>query len=202
MKNKAFKIVLALLFMFIITAFAVTFNQKVYAEEIVDSLTDEETPGDETPSTDEEETTEEQEEAASLTDEEKGKLDAIAEWVSKLDKEELFTYIETAKNWLIAGGIVTVLGFLSAIIGLVVALLKLSRERVIRSQMSEENKNKTNERIDKFEKMVVEGNNQLKVLILDLVNNMSDEEKKAIESNINDVKAKLEQALSESKKTE
>ena len=68
--------------------------------------------------------------------------------------------------------------------------------------MSEENKNKTNERIDKFEKMVVEGNNQLKVLILDLVNNMSDEEKKAIESNINDVKAKLEQALSESKKTE
>lgn len=201
MKNKAFKIILALLFMFSITAFAVTFNQKVYAEEIVDSLNDEETPGDETPS-EEATTTEEQEEVASLTEEEKGKLDAIAEWVSKLDKEELFTYIETAKNWLVAGGIITVLGFLSAIIGLVVALLKLSRERVIRSQMSEENKNKTNERIDKFEKMVVEGNNQLKVLILDLVNNMSDEEKKAIESNINDVKAKLEQALSESKKTE
>ena len=116
MKNKAFKIILALLFMFSITAFAVTFNQKVYAEEIVDSLTDEDTT-DETPSTDDEATTEEQEEVASLTEEEKGKLDAIAEWVSKLDKEELFTYIETAKNWLIAGGIVTVLGFLSAIIG-------------------------------------------------------------------------------------
>ena len=49
MKNKAFKIVLALLFMFGITALAVTFaSPKVYAEEIVDSLgEDEETTTEE-----------------------------------------------------------------------------------------------------------------------------------------------------------
>ena len=198
MKNKAFKIVLALLFMFSLTALAVTFNQKVYAEEIVDSLNEETT--DETPSTDEQEetTTEEQQETTSLTQEEKTKLDSIIEWLSTLNKDELFDYLNAAKNWLIAGGVVTVIGFLTAIIGLIAACLKLAREKTKNSEMSETNKQKTNELIDYFTNKLVEGNNQIKVLLLDIFNNMTDDEKKAMEANINDVKTKIEQALAES----
>lgn len=202
MKNKAFKIVLALLFMFSITALAVTFNQKVYAEEIVDSLNEETT--DETPSTDEQEetTTEGQQEVATLTEEEKTKLDSIIEWLSNLNKDELFDYLNAAKNWLIAGGIVTVLGFLSAIIGLIAACLKLAREKTKNSELSEENKKNTLALIESFEKKLVDGNTQIKALLLDFINNMSDDEKKAMESNINDVRAKIEQALAESTKNE
>lgn len=200
MKNKAFKIVLALLFMFSLTAFVVAFtNNNVYAEEIVDSLGEEETT-DETPSTDEQEatTTEGQQEATSLTEEEKGKLDSIVEWLSTLNKDELFDYLNAAKNWLIAGGIVTVLGFLSAIIGLIAACLKLAREKTKNSDMSEENKKKTLEAYDALEKKLIDGNTQIKTLLLDIFNNMTDEEKKAMEANINDVKTKIEQALAES----
>ena len=79
MKNKAFKIVLALLFMFGITALAVTFaSPKVYAEEIVDSLgEDEETTTEEPEETKEEE----QQEEVALTEEEKSKLDKVIEWL-------------------------------------------------------------------------------------------------------------------------
>lgn len=203
MKNKAFKIVLALLFMFSLTAFAVAFtNNKVYAEEIVDTLEDDDTT-DETPSTDEEATTtEEQQETTSLTQEEKTKLDSIVEWLSTLNKDELFDYLNAAKNWLIAGGIVTVLGFLSAIIGLIAACLKLAREKTKNSELSEENKKQTLELIANFEKKLIEGNTQIKALLLEFVNNMSDDEKKAMETNINDVRAKIEQALAESTKNE
>lgn len=260
MKNKAFKIVLALLFMFSLTAFVVTFtNNKVYAEEIVDSLEEKNVVGTYTYTTNDGiakfvlysdntydveahdnasgETKnvtgtyiidgsilivdlggenfkfkingdsltpieEEQQETTSLTQEEKTKLDSIIEWLSTLNKEELFDYLNAAKNWLIAGGIVTVIGFLSAIIGLIAACLKLAREKTKNSEMSEANKQKTNELIDYFTNKLVEGNNQIKVLLLDIFNNMTDDEKKAMEANINDVRAKIEQALAESTKNE
>lgn len=195
MKNKVFRICLALLFMFSITALVFTLaSPKVYADEIVETLgeTEEETPTEETT----------EEETSALTEEEQGKLDRILEWASKLDKEELVKLVVTAKNWLIAGGIVTILGFLSAIIGLIAAILKLSREKLKNSELSEENKNKTNALIASFEKKLIDGNNQIKALLLEFVNNMSDEEKKAMESNINDVRAKIEQALAESTKQE
>lgn len=194
MKNKAFKFVLALLFMFAFTALAVTFaSPKAYAEEIVDSLGEEETT-----TTTEPETTTTEEEAA-LTEEEQSKLDKAIEWLSTLDKEELFAYLNAAKSWLIAGGIVTVIGFLSAIIGLIASMLKLSREKVKNSELSEENKKKILDLTATFEKKLVEGNNQIKALLLEFVNNMSDEDKKAMEANINDVKAKIEQALESTK---
>lgn len=195
MKNKVFKICLALLFMFSITALVFTLaSPKVYADEIVETL------GETEEETSTEETTEEEESA--LTEEEQGKLDRILEWASKLDKEELVHLVVTAKNWLIAGGIVTVIGFLSAIIGLIAAILKLQREKLKNSELSEENKEKTNALITSFEKKLIDGNNQIKALLLEFVNNMSDEEKKAMESNINDVRAKIEQALAESTKQE
>lgn len=200
MKNKVFKIVLALVFMFTITALAVTFTStKVYADgEIVDTLGEEETATTEVVQPSETEESKEEVQSA-LTEEEKSKIDSIVEWLSNLNKEELFEYLNAAKNWLIAGGIVTVLGFLSAIIGLIAACLKLAREKTKNSELSEENKQKTLELISTFEKKLVDGNNQIKSLLLEFVNNMSDEDKKAMETNINDVRAKIEQALEASK---
>jgi hypothetical protein len=208
MKNKAFfKILLGITLVALFSAFIFALTTpRVYASndegEIVDTLGNEE----ETTTTTEEVTTttdEEQEEApVTLTEEEKSKLDSIVEWLSKLNKEELFELLGTVKNWLIAGGIVTVLGFLSAIIGLVAAILKLSREKTKNSELSEENKKKILDLTDGFEKKLVEGNNQIKALLLEFVNNMSDDEKKAMEANINDVRAKITKALEESKETE
>ena len=190
MKNKAFfKILLSITLLALFGAFLFVLNAPtVYAEggEIVDTLGGDEadeTTTDETPATTTDENDEEQveEQAVTLTEEEKGKLDSIVEWLSKLNKEELFELLGTVKNWLIAGGIVTVLGFLSAIIGLIAAILKLSREKTKNSELSEENKKKILDLTDSFEKKLVEGNNQIKSLLLEFVNNMSDDEKKAME---------------------
>lgn len=213
MKNKAFKIVLGLLFVFALFAFVgvLSANTKVYAEEIVDSLGTDEEQGTESQ---EEETTESNEEVeqteqvettnqeVTLTEEEKGKLDKIVEWLSNLNKDELMGVLETAKGWLIAGGIVTVITVLSAIIGLIASILKLSREKTKNSNLSEENKKKILDVTDSFEKKLIEGNNQIKTLLLEFVNNMSDEDKKKMEANIEDVRTKITKALEESNKTE
>lgn len=176
-------------------------NNKVYAStsegtEIVDTL------GEETTTTQEEvaTTTQEEEEAVTLTEEEKGKLDKIVEWLSNLNKEELLEFLNTAKNWLVAGGIVTIISVLSAIIGLIAAIIKLNREKIRNSNLSEENKQKVLEMTANFEKMLIEGNTQIKTLLLNVINNMSDDEKKAVEANISDVRAKIESALNESNK--
>jgi len=177
-------------------------NNKVYASEnegteIVDTLGEEET------TTTQEEvatTTQEEEEAVTLTEEEKGKLDKIVEWLSNLNKEELLEFLNTAKNWLVAGGIVTIISVLSAIIGLIAAIIKLNREKIRNSNLSEENKQKVLEMTANFEKKLIEGNTQIKTLLLNVINNMSDDEKKAVEANISDVRAKIESALNESNK--
>lgn len=176
-------------------------NNKVYASEgteIVDTLGKEET------TTTQEEvvatTTQEEEETVTLTEEEKGKLDKIVEWLSNLNKEELLEFLNTAKNWLVAGGIVTIISVLSAIIGLIAAIIKLNREKIRNSNLSEENKQKVLEMTANFEKKLIEGNTQIKTLLLNVINNMSDDEKKAVEANISDVRAKIESALNESNK--
>ena len=140
-------------------------NNKVYAStsegtEIVDTLGEEETT-----TTIQEEvvtTTTQEEEAVTLTEEEKGKLDKIVEWLSNLNKEELLEFLNTAKNWLVAGGIVTIISVLSAIIGLIAAIIKLNREKIRNSNLSEENKQKVLEMTANFEKKLIEGNTQIK----------------------------------------
>lgn len=182
-------------------------NNKVYASEgtegteIVDTLVEETTT-----TTEEEEvvtttdTTTEEEENLTLTEEEKGKIDEIIEWLSNLNKEELLDFLNTAKNWLVAGGIVTIISVLSAIIGLIASIIKLNKEKIKNSNLSDENKQKVLEMTANFEKKLIEGNTQIKTLLLNVINNMSDEEKKAVEANINDVRAKIESALNESNK--
>lgn len=182
-------------------------NNKVYASEgtegteIVDTLVEETT----TTTTEEEvvtttDTTTEEEENLTLTEEEKGKIDEIIEWLSNLNKEELLDFLNTAKNWLVAGGIVTIISVLSAIIGLIASIIKLNKEKIKNSNLSDENKQKVLEMTANFEKKLIEGNTQIKTLLLNVINNMSDEEKKAVEANISDVRAKIESALNESNK--
>ena len=183
-------------------------NNKVYASEgtegteIVDTLVEETTT---TTTTEEEivtttDTTTEEEENLTLTEEEKGKIDEIIEWLSNLNKEELLDFLNTAKNWLVAGGIVTIISVLSAIIGLIASIIKLNKEKIKNSNLSDENKQKVLEMTANFEKKLIDGNTQIKTLLLNVINNMSDEEKKAVEANISDVRAKIESALNESNK--
>lgn len=204
MRNFRFglKITLALTLVgaFFIAVVTIGNNNKVYASEgaeIVDTLGEEETT---TTIQEEVATTTQEEESVTLTEEEKGKLDKIVEWLSNLNKEELFDFLNTAKNWLVAGGIVTIISVLSAIIGLIAAIIKLNREKIRNSNLSEENKQKVLEMTANFEKKLIEGNTQIKTLLLNVINNMSDDEKKAVEANISDVRAKIESALNESNK--
>ena len=202
------KLILALTLVgaFFVAAVTLGNNNKVYASEgtegteIVDTLVEETTT---TTTTEEEivtttDTTTEEEENLTLTEEEKGKIDEIIEWLSNLNKEELLDFLNTAKNWLVAGGIVTIISVLSAIIGLIASIIKLNKEKIKNSNLSDENKQKVLEMTANFEKKLIEGNTQIKTLLLNVINNMSDEEKKAVEANISDVRAKIESALNES----
>lgn len=195
---------LTLLGAFFVAVVTLGNSNKVYADEgteIVDTLVEE------TTTTTEEEvvtttdtTTTEEEENLTLTEEEKGKIDEIIEWLSNLNKEELLDFLNTAKNWLVAGGIVTIISVLSAIIGLIASIIKLNKEKIKNSNLSDENKQKVLEMTANFEKKLIDGNTQIKTLLLNVINNMSDEEKKAVEANISDVRAKIESALNESNK--
>lgn len=199
-----FILALTLVGAFFVAVVTLANSNKVYADEgteIVDTLVEEET----TTTTEEEvvtttDTTTEEEENLTLTEEEKGKIDEIIEWLSNLNKEELLDFLNTAKNWLVAGGIVTIISVLSAIIGLIASIIKLNKEKIKNSNLSDENKQKVLEMTANFEKKLIDGNTQIKTLLLNVINNMSDEEKKAVEANISDVRAKIESALNESNK--
>lgn len=206
MKKRLFKIILGLTLTF---GIAMMFTGLCYLNvvaseggEIVETLGEgeEETTtttteeATEQPSEDEVEENKEEEQSA-LTEEDRGKIETLIEYLKSLDKDELMDVLNTAKSWLIAGGITTILAFLGAVIGLIASMLKLSREKTKNSNLSEENKAKVLELITDFEKKLVDGNNQIKALLLEFVNNMSDEDKKAMEANVNDVRAKIEQAL-------
>ena len=78
------------------------------------------------------------------------------------------------------------------------SIIKLNKEKIKNSNLSDENKQKVLEMTANFEKKLIEGNTQIKTLLLNVINNMSDEEKKAVEANISDVRAKIESALNES----
>lgn len=210
MKKRLFKIILGLTLTF---GIAMMFTGLCYLNvvaseggEIVETLGEgeEETTtttteeATEQPSEDEVEENKEEEQSA-LTEEDRSKIETLIEYLKSIDKDELMDVLNTAKSWLIAGGITTILAFLGAVIGLIASMLKLSREKTKNSNLSEENKAKVLELITNFEKKLVDGNNQIKALLLEFVNNMSDEDKKAMEANINDVKAKIEQALESTK---
>lgn len=219
MKNRTIKIILGLSLMFgIMAIFSFMFaSNKVYAYynedgEIVDTLLTDENEDSVTPTTTEvtpsedeeqEQTAEGQEELSSvMTDEDRSKIDALIEWIKTLNKDELIQVIETAKTWLIAGGITTVLSFLAALIGLIAAWLKLAKAKVQNSELSEQHKKEMENMLNKVQEVVIECNKRTNNLLLSYTNNMTDADKKAMEANVNDVRAKIEQALEASKTAE
>ena len=198
-----FILALTLIGAFFVAVVTLGNSNNVYASEGTEGTEIVDTLVEETTTTTEEEvvtTTTEEEENLTLTEEEKGKIDEIIEWLSNLNKEELLDFLNTAKNWLVAGGIVTIISVLSAIIGLIASIIKLNKEKIKNSNLSDENKQKVLEMTANFEKKLIDGNTQIKTLLLNVINNMSDEEKKAVEANISDVRAKIESALNESNK--
>jgi len=144
------------------------------------------------------ETTEEQEEI--FTEEEKSKIAEIVDFISSLDKEELMELLGQAKNWFVGIGIVGVITILTALISLVAAVVKLHNEKIKNSKLSEENKKESIEASNKFMKLVEDKNAELKMLLLEFVNNLSDEEKKQVQNNVDTIKTKLIEAMNENKK--
>ena len=135
-----------------------------------------------------------------FTEEEKSKIAEIVDFISSLDKEELMELLGQAKNWFVGIGIVGVITILTALISLVAAVVKLHNEKIKNSKLSEENKKEAIESANKFMKLVEDKNAELKMLLLEFVNNLSDEEKKQVQDNVDTIKTKLIEAMNENKK--
>lgn len=145
-------------------------------------------------------TTEEEQEEEIFTEEEKSKIAEIVDFISSLDKEELMELLGQAKNWFVGIGIVGVITILTALISLVAAVVKLHNEKIKNSKLSEENKQAAIESANKFMKLVDDKNAELKMLLLEFVNNLSDEDKKQVQNNVDTIKTKLIEAMNENKK--
>ena len=145
-------------------------------------------------------TTEEEQEEEIFTEEEKSKIAEIVDFISSLDKEELMDLLGQAKNWFVGIGIVGVITILTALISLVAAVVKLHNEKIKNSKLSEENKKEAIESANKFMKLVEDKNAELKMLLLEFVNNLSDEDKKQVQNNVDTIKTKLIEAMNENKK--
>lgn len=145
-------------------------------------------------------TTEEEQEEEIFTEEEKSKIAEIVDFISSLDKEELMELLGQAKNWFVGIGIVGVITILTALISLVAAVVKLHNEKIKNSKLSEENKQAAIESANKFMKLVEDKNGELKMLLLEFVNNLSDEDKKQVQNNVDTIKTKLIEAMNENKK--
>lgn len=145
------------------------------------------------------ETTEEEQEEI-FTEEDKSKIAEIVDFISSLDKEELMELLGQAKNWFVGIGIVGVITILTALISLVAAVVKLHNEKIKNSKLSEENKKESIEASNKFMKLVEDKNAELKMLLLEFVNNLSDEDKKQVQNNVDTIKTKLIEAMNENKK--
>ena len=145
------------------------------------------------------ETTEEEQEEI-FTEEEKSKIAEIVDFISSLDKEELMELLGQAKNWFVGIGIVGVITILTALISLVAAVVKLHNEKIKNSKLSEENKKEAIESANNFMKLVDDKNAELKMLLLQFINNLSDEDKKQVQDNVDTIKTKLIEAMNENKK--
>jgi len=145
-------------------------------------------------------TTEEEQEEEIFTEEEKSKIAEIVDFISSLDKEELMELLGQAKNWFVGIGIVGVITILTALISLVAAVVKLHNEKIKNSKLSEENKKEAIESANKFMKLVDDKNAELKMLLLQFINNLSDEDKKQVQNNVDTIKTKLIEAMNENKK--
>lgn len=146
---------------------------------------------EETPTPQEETTQEVVEPTQEEAKEEEEKINAIVDFLSKLNKDELMNIITTLKNWLIAIGVVGTISLLTAIVGLIAALAKLKNEKIRNSQLTEQEQNKRIEDNNKTQDVIVKEVDSVKLLLLDFMNGLSDKDKEQVSSNIANVKARL-----------
>lgn len=161
--------------------FAFTFAARTYAEEV---------PQEQEPTTEVVESTEEQQEVT-LSEEDKSKIDALVDTLQSLSKDDLVNLLNEAKGWFIALGITGVASLMAAIIGLIAAITKLRNEKIKNSNLNEEAKQKQIDANNAMSKTFTDKTNEIKELMLTMMNGLEDKDKKQVESNIAEVKAKM-----------
>lgn len=161
--------------------FAFTFAARTYAEEV---------PQEQEPTTEVVESTEEQQEVT-LSEEDKSKIDALVDTLQSLSKDDLVNLLNEAKGWFIALGITGVASLMAAIIGLIAAITKLRNEKIKNSNLNEEAKQKQIDANNAMAKTFTDKTNEIKELMLTMMNGLEDKDKKQVESNIAEVKAKM-----------
>ena len=166
-------------------------------QEVIEENTpqEEEQPKEEAEPTTTTTTTEEE----LISDADKEKINQFVDFISKLNKDELLDLLNQAKNWFIGIGIVGALSILTCIISLVAAIVKLHNEKIRNSQLTEQAKKEAIESANNFEKKLDERTQELKMLLLEFVNGLSDEDKKQVENNTESVKTMLFEILNKDK---
>ena len=182
------------------TAHAEELPQTEQEPQTTEVIEEEESKEEQEPIATTEAITDETTEEEIFTEEEKSKIAEIVDFISSLDKEELMELLGQAKNWFVGIGIVGVITILTALISLVAAVVKLHNEKIKNSKLSEENKKEAIESANKFMKLVDDKNAELKMLLLQFINNLSDEDKKQVQNNVDTIKTKLIEAMNENKK--
>ena len=161
--------------------FAFTFAARTYAEEV---------PQEQEPTTEVVESTEEVQEVT-LSEEDKSKIDALVDTLQSLSKDDLVNLLNEAKGWFIALGITGVASLMAAIIGLIAAITKLRNEKIKNSNLNAEAKQKQIDANNAMAKTFTDKTNEIKELMLTMMNGLEDKDKKQVESNIAEVKAKM-----------
>ena len=191
MKKKLLIVLSAFAFIFVF--FGIFFGVGVHAEET--PATNEEPKNEEVvaeePKQEETEIVVVEEETTTLTTEEKNKINQLVDFIQSLSKDELLQILNQAKGWFIALGITGITALVSAFIGLIAAITKLRNEKIRNSQLTEKAKQEQIEASNNAEKMIVDKTNEIKELMLQFMNGLTDTEKKQVESNIAEVKAKM-----------
>lgn len=202
--KRLFKILVASSLALTLFAF-VGFISSVHAEEVtettpVTTTTEvvETTEATETTTTTEVEASEKTETAV-IDNETKSKLDDIIDFVQSLNEDELMELLNQAKGWVISIGVVGIVTILTAFIGLIAALTKLKNEKIRNSQLTEEAKAEKIADNEKTQETIIKQVNSVKLLLLEFVNGLSDEDKKKVESNIASVKARILELQEETK---
>lgn len=204
--KRLFKILVASSLALTLFAF-VGFISSVHAEEVtettpVTTTTEvvETTEATETTTTTEVEASEKTEtETAAIDSETKSKIDDIIDFVQSLNEDELMELLNQAKGWVISIGVVGIVTILTAFIGLIAALTKLKNEKIRNSQLTEKAKAEKIADNEKTQETIIKQVNSVKLLLLEFVNGLSDEDKKKVESNIASVKARILELQEETK---
>ncbi len=139
------------------------------------------------------------EEATVIDDETKSKLDEIVDFVQSLNEDELMELLNQAKGWIIAIGVVGIITILTAFIGLIAAFTKLKNEKIRNSQLTKEAKAEKIADNEKTQETIIKEVNSVKLLLLDFINGLSDEDKKKLESNTASIKARILELQEETK---